>query len=269
MLFVTSHFYAWSKLFPTPAEAMRMLHVELEHPSRESPEAIKTIVRLRTIDDCKVLLDSGSTSIGRARSRVFTLATLEDCEMWVAIDDDCEASMPTLRWAIEACRTSQGICVIPYLSRREKGDDKATAVVTITPEQMQQRRPLSNGGACVPCTSAGFGLVFMHNRALRWMAESCRNLRFRDEDGQWKLAPFLELIDDEGNWYGEDISFFHRVPGNIAIEALVTGDSSHKGAALRLEHIEAYNHLIHIEPTPETKRGGSHGGTGQTEGLNE
>jgi len=270
MLFVTSHFYAWSKMFPTPAEAMRMLNVELEHPTRESPEAIKTITRLRTLDDCKVALDSGSTSIGRARSIVFTQALEEvlepGCDVWAAIDDDNEASTPTLRWALEAVRSSEGICVIPYLSRRERESDQVTAVVDITPEQMTQRRELSNGGACVPCRSAGFGLVFMHRHALERMKFVCQvhGLRWRNEKGRTLWAPFLELIDGDC-WYGEDISFFRRVPSDVRVEALVVGDSSHAGAALRLEHIEAYCREIH---EPATQRG-ANVESAKSEGLNQ
>jgi hypothetical protein len=259
MLFVTSHFYSWGKAYGTE-KAMRLLQVELQTPNIGSPEAIKTIARLRTIDDCNVCLDTGSTSIARARSRVAHNALEADCEVWVAIDDDCEATSLTLRWALEACRTSRGICLIPYLARRGDEPERATALVTIEPNAMNQRRELTNGGAVVPCKWGGFGLTFIHRDALHAIADANSHHTWVDEDGIEKLALFQEIIQNRF-WYGEDISFFIRTPACVQIEALVTGDSIHNGYGLRLEHIEAYQRGLHDQLPTTIRSGGNDEGT--------
>ena len=47
---------------------------------------------------------------------------------------------------------------------------------------------------------------------------------------------FHELLD-RGQWLGEDLSFFRRVPPTIPVECLVTGNSSHNGVPLKLENV--------------------------------
>lgn len=59
-------------------------------------------------------------------------------------------------------------------------------------------------------------------------------LRWNDEDdGGEKIALFHDLLE-EGIWWGEDTSFFRRVPKDISVEALLVGRIAHAGLILDL-----------------------------------
>src|SRR3972149_3986209 len=111
MLFVTSQFYALGKQLGI-ARAMQTVRGQLDHPDRESQPAVRAIARLQQIESVQLRIDTGATCIARTRSRAFHSAlAAHDCDVWIAIDDDVEATLPTLQSLIEAVRTSDGICL--------------------------------------------------------------------------------------------------------------------------------------------------------------
>jgi hypothetical protein len=255
MLFVTSQFYALGKQLGM-AQAARSVHLQLQSPDRDSLPCVRTIHRLNAIETVKMRLDAGATCIGKCRSRAFHAALNQDeCDVWVAIDDDVEASMPTLRWMLEAVRDTDGIVVVPYLVRTGKTDAVPTACVTFETNERQCPRTLKNGGKVVRAVHGGFGLVAMSKHAMVEIVAGNPGLAFQDDDGVIKPALFLEELK-AGRWYSEDLSFFHRVPSNVTIEAVVTGETSHCGEGLKLENVWAYLDRTPteraIEPCPIT-----------------
>jgi hypothetical protein len=75
----------------------------------------------------------------------------------------------------------------------------------------------------------------MNREAILIIEARCE--RFIDNDGQSKPAAFLEAFNDRGQWLGEDLSFFSRLPAAVEVEALITGESGHDGQALPLNQL--------------------------------
>lgn len=254
MLFVTSAFYALGHQIGM-AEAMRKIRIQLEAPNRDSFPAVRTIARLRQIDEVTLRLDTGGTYLGKVRSRAFHAALESGADYWVTVDDDVEATMPTLRWMLDAVRLSDGVCMVPYLLRSGNADE-TTVSVTLHRFQIDAARELANGGKVLPALYGGFGLVAMSRHAMVEIAAANAHEKWIDDDGVQKLALFHELLRD-AKWWGEDLSFFMRCPTNVKIEVLVTGESCHAGRPLRLENLLAYVTKLNLEPTepaPETAR---------------
>jgi hypothetical protein len=248
MLFVSSQFYALGRQVGI-TQAVRQVQIQLQAPNSDSLPVVRTIHRLRLIDELQLRLDTGATCIGKARSRAFDAALKSGCEVWIAVDDDCEATTATLRWLIEAVRSSDGICTLPYLLRGSE-TKSTTLSLRLHNYQTQALRALSNGGLAMPALEGGFGLVAMSRHAMVEIAAANQDTLYEDDDGERKLGLFHEIMKD-GKWYGEDISFFRRVPTNVTIETLCTGETAHGKEVLKLEHLMAYVERTRTQPVIE------------------
>lgn len=231
MIFFTSHFYALGRQYGAK-QGLRRLELEIQSPSMQSHPAVRTIARLRQMDDVHVRNDCGATSIGRARSRAFHDAYQSEADIWVTCDDDVEATSITLRWMLDAVKSSHGVCAVPYVLRLSDDEQSCTSVSVADGTV----RSLPNGGEVVPCSQAGLGLIAVQRHAMNRIVAVNQHLRWRDDDGIERLALFHELLTD-GQWLGEDLSFFRRIPPTIPVECLVTGNSSHNGVPLKLENV--------------------------------
>jgi hypothetical protein len=223
--------------------------------SEEPLPAVKTIRKLQSLDNVTVAIECASSALAKTRSRWFWAALQSECEVWVAVDDDCEATVDTLAYLLEAVRTSYGICIVPCLLRRNN-DDVGRTNVQVLPNCLDSKRELPNGGVTVPAIGGGFGIVACHRYALREIEAANRSCLWEDDDGLLKLAVFREILIN-GKWLGEDLSFFRRVPTNVTIEALVRGVSSHAGHALDLEDEARYARRSHDSEPPNTRPEGS------------
>lgn len=239
MLFASSQFYALGRQLGI-ARAMRTVHLQIECPDRESLPAVRTIWRLNQIEPVQLRIDTGATCIAKTRSRAFHDAlAAHQCDVWVAVDDDVEATLPTLQALIEAVRTSDGICIVPYLLRRGSSDDPLRLSVDMQSYQLNDARTLPGGGQVVRGIGGGFGLVAMSKHAMVEIAAANVAELWDDDDGVQKLAIFREQLESR-LWWGEDLSFFRRVPSNVPIEVLITGHTNHGSECLDLSNIGAY-----------------------------
>lgn len=239
MLFVTTTIYALAKRVGM-AEAPRTFALQCQAPDRDCLPVVRTLSRLRIIDECQIRIDCGSGSLPKTRSRAFHAALESGADVWVACDDDVECTQLTLRWLIEAARTSDGVCLVPYY-QRNAAEDKV-ALVAFPPGAFDKPRGLSVGGMVVPALYGGFGLVAVSRHAMVEIAAQCTREGddYLDDDGVVRLAVFRELFvrgDGPATWWGEDLSFFKRLPACVTVEALVTGESSHEGQVLKLENL--------------------------------
>jgi hypothetical protein len=239
MLFVSSQFYALGRQLGI-ARAMRTVHQQIEQPDRESQPAVRAIWRLQQIEPVQLRIDTGATCIAKTRSRAFHDAlSAKECDVWVAIDDDVEATLPTLQALVEAVRSSDGICIVPYLLRRGSSDDPLRLSIDMHSYQLDDPRTLPGGGQVVRGIGGGFGLVAMSKHAMVEIAAANVAELWDDDDGVQKLAIFREQLESR-LWWGEDLSFFRRVPSNVRIEVLVTGHTGHGVECLDLSNIAAY-----------------------------
>lgn len=244
MLFVSSHFYALGRELGI-ARALRTINQQIDSPDRESLPAVRAIARLDQIEPVKLRLDTGATCIAKTRSRAFHDAlAAEDCDVYFAIDDDCEATTPTLRWMIDAVRSSNGICLAPYVLRRASSEGPIRLSVDFAPLDWQNHvRELPDRGEVIRGMGGGFGLVAMHREALLGIAAANQAEAWDDDDGVTKLAIFREELVNR-RWWGEDLAFFRRVPLAVRIEILTTGVTMHSGNSLDLGDLRALTYDV-------------------------
>jgi hypothetical protein len=263
MLFVSTMAYVMGKLLGM-REAADRFNLEVQNPTRECMPAVRAFWRLRKIDTMVAYVDTAATYIGKGRSRAMA-AFLEcaDADVWVSVDDDVEATLPTLRFMVEACRRSRGICHVPTLKRQPSGlpamsDTWVRSVTGLIVRPIDnvlivggmggaESAELDRRGAVVAFDHAGFGLTAIHRDALQMFVPN-----WDDDDGKSKAAVFFPIFENR-HWYEEDFAFYKRLPSNVARECLVTGDSFHDGQHLDLSGFESY--LLETDPdSPLTPR---------------
>jgi len=200
--------------------------------------ACKAIARLRLLDEVELRIDAGATCIGKARSRAFHAFRKSAASTWVSIDDDVDATTQTLEWLVEAVRCPSRepkICLAPCLLRGPRQEP----TLNVELPQVVRHRRLSNGGLVRNCNGGGFGLVALNRAAVDavlTVAKLDERSIWLDDDGETKLAVFHDELS-EGKWWGEDRSFFRRLPRDVYIECLASGVVAHDGAVLDLSKV--------------------------------
>jgi hypothetical protein len=213
---------------------------QLHAPDVHSLPCVHTITRLRELAEVELRHDAGATVIGKARSRAFHAACGSNADAWVSVDDDVEASLTTLDWLLGAIdEPLPHICVAPCLLRR--GDRQPMANVELVTTGIERLihsvSGYNAGGGVRPITSAGFALVAMNRAAMDAIVHLApSSLEYVDDDGATRLALFHDELSD-GKWWGEDRSFFRRVPRSVTVECLITGETAHAGYPLDLEKL--------------------------------
>lgn len=257
MIFVTTHTYAlgWSMGID---EASDELHRQIANPDGNSLPVVRTIARLRTMDELCIWTDSGSTRIAESRSRAFHQALHSGADVWFACDDDCEATLDALRYMVEAVRGRNGVCIAPYWARlaRDRLPGINCNLPKLAPGEKHPVRETGSGGKVIPCNYGGMGLVAMSRKAMMDTADANQGLTYTDTEGTMRLALFMEFIENDF-WLGEDLAFFRRLPPSVAVEALVTGHTMHNGNMLDLSVIATGVPILEgthetFEPAPET-----------------
>lgn len=171
-----------------------------------------------------VHVDIAATSIAKSRSRAFHVA--KGADFWFACDDDVEASQSTVTsLLIEADVPGPRIVVLPcYLRDRPIVGVKFSAGAKVRGKHAH----IDHAATC----------CFVANRAaLQTLDRTCQHLKFRDDDGEHRLALFLEVLD-QGQWFGEDIAFFQRAAlAGVELVALMSGLSRHAEQPLQIDQL--------------------------------
>lgn len=230
-VFASCSSYVLGQLFG-PEKASQLVNEAVKHPSKKPPcFAVKALHALTHLADVTFAFDGGASHIGKSRTRHFWNALQSSCDVWLTIDDDVSATRETLAWLLAAVdRESPTVCVAPCLLRN--GD-----AINIQWSPIYYETTLAPpGGSARRIITAGFGLVAMNRAAMHAAAKGSPS--FRDLDGHMKPAPFLESITESGEWRGEDVSFFHRLPREVERLALTSGKTLHAGHELPLEVLQ-------------------------------
>jgi hypothetical protein len=189
---------------------------------------LKTVRTLVDFCELELHLSSGSSNLGKYRSRVLWQACQSSCDAYISVDDDVEASERTLRWLLEAIEGQEPrVVIVPCLLRE-------SSIANVRFASDRSVRELSNGGKVVACEYGGFGLVAMNRAMLDYFSFDAVET-FLDDDGKRKAKAFAPFFDSQSRWWGEDISFFRRLP--FSADALVTGETVHDGQTLHLEQL--------------------------------
>jgi hypothetical protein len=245
-VYVTTSSYMLGKLLGIEG-AMAELQHQCEDTTSESLPCIRTIARLRELTPIELRIDTGGTVIAKVRSRHFHSAFESGADVWVSVDDDVEATLETLDLLLGAVHTLKPvICTAPVIKRgiaNRKDIDVSGA------GQIASEVPSLSGrygkGATVRIANGGFGLIALNRAAMNAIVVHFDALAehgeweyrlFRDDDDIVKRALFREAIW-EGKWYGEDLSFFRRVPEQVDIVALIKGHTAHDGVPLELRTV--------------------------------
>jgi hypothetical protein len=231
-IFVTTSVYALAKQHGFE-EADRLFSKQVENPDGSSLAAARSIARLRHLDDVGIRVDMGVGTAAKMRSRMADYAwqSRERCDVWAALDDDCEATLETFRLGLKLVRATKGIVTIPYMLRRADDQSECLSCTMIEPALVT----VVAGVHCARTKVGGFGLVLTHRDALEAVRRDGGAAWFTDLDDGGKSRPalFAELQAND-RWYGEDWSFFLRVPRSVQVLALLEGVSHHEGRVLPL-----------------------------------
>lgn len=228
------------------AEAEAELHRQIEELSgpfsgeRAHDEFLPVaylIARAMRVFDVGLYVDSGATQIGKARSRAMAhVMKHTEFDVWISVDDDVECTLTTLVALYDAVANgAAAIAIAPCFLR-------GRPLVNVAFPQVVVDRTLPGSQAKLrTALYGGFGLVALSQEALTRVAAEC--VSFVDDDGQHKPMAFADVV--YGNqapaaWFGEDLSFFLRVPKSVRVEALMTGHSRHAGETLNLARLEEY-----------------------------
>lgn len=219
-------------------DGMKELHRQLEKPDPSSLPGIRTIHRLRTLADLHVRVDTGGTQLPHVRSRHAHDAWETGADVWFSVDDDNEATTATLANMLEAVRgDAPRIVVAPYVIRGAPTDGGRLITVSVElPTIITTERTLANGARLRPCKRGGFGLIAINRPALALIRERCKEYVYVDHDDVERLALFYAEIRNKV-WLSDDFAFFANVPREVSIEALLTGNTLHDGAALDLAEV--------------------------------
>lgn len=222
------------------AGALREFQRQMSAPAADSLPVVRTFYRMQMMTELQAWVDCGATIIGKGRSRAFYEARQTDCDVWISCDDDVEVSTTGCGAMLEvlADELVPRVVVVPFMLR---------SVESINP-RLNVDIPLVRVEEFVAGTKlvrlphparAGFAMVGMNRKAIERIARKAEEtgaLTFEDHDGKKKLALFHDELDG-GMWYGEDISFFRRVPDDVAVHALLSGTSNHDGIPVDLERL--------------------------------
>lgn len=221
-----------------PARACELITQAARNATARPPcFAVRALRDLTSIADVTLRVDGGSSHLAKSRSRHFYDALMSDCEVWLSIDDDVSASRETLEWLLDAVTGDvPRVCLAPCLLRGARGD--ASPVLNVQWNNVLLERDLPRGGIARRCAAGGFGLVAMNRAAMHSASKACPTWR-DPTDGNVKPAAFLEMLTDSGEWIGEDVAFFRRLPRDVEVYALVTGETLHAGHALSLEALHS------------------------------
>jgi hypothetical protein len=234
MIFVTTFAYAlgWRLGIEQAADEFRR---QLDQPDNESLPVVRTIARLRRLDEVCLWLDSGATRLAESRSRGLHEAWKSSADIWFTCDDDCEATLETLNWMLEAVRDRPAVCIAPYWARLSQLQEERINLSVPPPPEGCERiyRELSGEGKTTAATYGGLGLVAASRQAVQRFMEHNADFTYTDLEGETRVASCLEYIKD-GFWLGEDLAFFSRIPPDVSIETLVTGTTMHNGRSLDL-----------------------------------
>ena len=237
--FVTTAIYALGKQLGV-VDALKEWQRQVTTPTKDSLPVVRTIARLRTLCDIGLTADVGAAIVGQMRSRCFHRAIESEFPAWISIDDDIEASTSTCSAMLDAIDDVQPrIVLVPYLLRTTA---TAEPKISVSLPMVRQSRQIGGANLVTLPTGqgGGFGFVGMNRHAMHRMVlahSGDQSLLWNDEDdGGEKLALFHDLLEG-GMWWGEDTSFFRRVPKDISVEVLLTGHVNHAGLTLQLERL--------------------------------
>jgi hypothetical protein len=196
------------------------------------PLAVETIRSLHRLfcdlGTLAIRIEPNGSSLGKARSRSLQWAWDSLADVWVSCDDDVTATPGTLQTAVKACHVdTPRVVVVPCVLRADNADTAEPNVYPL-PSFPEADGPLMR------IASGGFGLVVINRAALGKIKEA--RPTWRDVDGR-DLPLIFNCEVSDGEWYGEDISFFRQIPEEIEVFALVRGESNHSGALLELDRL--------------------------------
>jgi hypothetical protein len=226
LIFLSIGLYALAKEHGSRAAA-HVFRAQLTDPGAGSLPCVRVVARLRELDDLKLFPDFGGSATAKMRSRAAAAALESGCDVWISCDDDVEAPGDVLRDLVEAVAGDEpAVCIAPCWLR---GGDLVNVGHEL--DAVSAVRALPSGGRTVKCLAGGFGLVAVNRVLLERMAAAHPELAYVDDDGKTKHALFSEVIARR-RWWGEDLSFFRRVPEGTRIECLIAGATSHDGHVL-------------------------------------
>lgn len=208
---------------------------ELELGTASEWPGVRTMGRLRAVEDKVTVWGSGATLVAKARSKASGLFLRSEADVWVTCDDDVECSAADVQKLVLAARATRAVVSAPCLLR---GFKEAVANYALLEPTARTRVPLKEGQSAtvLAVERTGFGLVALHRDAVMAVAERAKYVTKGLQPGEAPYrALFLEYVDAEGEWISDDISFNVRArQAGVSVHVLADVEVSHAGRVCKL-----------------------------------
>lgn len=199
---------------------------------------VRTLGRLKRMEDRVLTFASGNGLIAKVRSKLAgAFLHKTDCDVWLTVDDDCEAEAEDVRRLVAACRGTGAVVSMPMLLR---GFAEATGNYALN----GQRHEVTDYPVAPPFDApvskivllgtgkTGLGLVALHRRAVERLSEYAEDV----DDGQGGVYPalFLEYVSDR-QWISDDVGFSARArAAQVPLYVLTEAAGTHAGRVCKL-----------------------------------
>lgn len=257
MICVTVSIYALVRELGAEA-ALAEFQRQLKEPLDPSTlPAVRFVTRLRGVaGDVALHVDVGGSAVAKMRSRSAHVAYCTGAEVWMSVDDDVECTFETCKALYDAVQgDTPRVVIAPCWLRRSTGGIGAETInVAFDDDAYSKARVLSEGVACWPAIAGGFGLVATNRAALERTLRANTQLAYRDDDGETRIGLFYEDLS-AGRWWGEDLSFFRRLPSEVVVEVLASGYTAHAAMVLDCKTIgeQTRMNLLGFRPVIEAE----------------
>lgn len=230
MIFLSVLTYELGRQLGVEAAAREFARQTQLEPGSARLPAASVAWHLQSIEpDGVMLYHPFGTRLPQLRSRCAHAALASKADVWVMCDDDVATGADELVDMLAMARAPEHpVVVLPCLVRGAKGDDRVNVHWGgVLVEQTYAGRPSQR------VVHGGCGLMVVHRESLERAAELA--LQYIDDDGVMKRAYFRDMLDGDGRWLGEDISFCHRLStAGVPLVSPSRGQSYHAGKTLEL-----------------------------------
>lgn len=222
MIFVSTFLYTAAKLAGDEWEAWREKQTRALGQS-EWP-GLRTVGQvLQYLGEPIDLYMGGNTLITKSRCHAAGFFLRSKADVWLTVDDDIFAAADVCSQLVTVARHTRGMVAGPAVLRSGKAFNFHRA-----------SGPVEWLGPCAYAhvDQIGFGIVAIHRDLVEVLARRARTVNPGPDSYP---ALFLEDVDEEGTWIGEDVGFCHLAhKTGAAVHMLCNAAVEHCGRAMKV-----------------------------------
>lgn len=229
-LFVSTFMYAASKLAGDAWDQVRAR--ELANADESTWPGVRTIGQIGRLGEEAAVYVDGGTLITKGRSRAAAFFLRSSADVWVSVDDDMFAAVDVVRQLVAVCRHTRGLVGTPAVLRDGRAFNFRRAFAPVDVLPMPGTHEVAATYCCVD--QIGQGLVAMHRELVTAIADQVPQVA--PGTPQAFPAIFLEYVDDDGVWIGEDVALCkHAERLSLPLHMLCNAPTNHGGKRCQVD----------------------------------